>query len=188
LDAVLALSVLAACGAPGAPAASASAPKPAPGAQSEADAYFPLEDGKIYQYVTDEGGETGMQVMRVHRSDATHGELRLSNGAKRFVFTREGVAYDGGAYVLKAPLDAGASWPGEHGGTTRIARTDAAPKVAAGSYSSCVETIEEGGRPQGSRYTTTFCPGVGIVLLEVAALGATARAELKSYGFPVKIE
>ncbi|CAN5911975.1 hypothetical protein BH11MYX4_BH11MYX4_11260 [soil metagenome] len=155
---------------------------------SSVDQYFPLEEGRLYHYVTTENGETGMLVARVHRTDPAHGELRLSNATKRFVYTPEGVAYDGGAFILKAPLDVGASWPGEHGGTTRVATTDASPKVQAGSYGSCIQTVEEGGRPQGSKYVTTYCPGVGMVLLEIAVTGGEARAELKSYGMPVKIE
>ena len=155
---------------------------------SSVEAYFPLEEGRIYHYLTSESGETGMLVARVHRTDGSHGELRLSNATKRFVFTPDGVAYDGGAFVLKAPLEVGSSWPGEHGGTTRVEKTDAAVKVAAGSYAQCVKTVEEGGRLQGSRYAATYCPGVGMVLLEVQAAGGEARAELKTYGFPVKIE
>ncbi|HSO39359.1 MAG TPA: hypothetical protein VLT33_42825 [Labilithrix sp.] len=155
---------------------------------SSVDQYFPLEEGRLYHYVTTENGETGMLVARVHRTDPAHGELRLSNATKRFVYTPEGVAYDGGAFILKAPLDVGATWPGEHGGTTRVATTDASPKVQAGSYGSCIQTVEEGGRPQGSKYVTTYCPGVGMVLLEIVVTGGEARAELKSYGMPVKIE
>lgn len=153
------------------------------------ETYFPLEEGKLYNYVTNEGGDTGMLVANVHRTDPQHGELRLSNTSKRFVFLPEGVAYDnGGAFILKAPLDVGNQWPGEHGGTTKVTKVDASPKVIAGSYSGCVETVEEGGRPPGSRYVTTYCPGVGMVLLDVTAAGGEARAELKSYGMPVKIE
>jgi hypothetical protein len=159
-----------------------------PASGSSAELYFPLEENRLYNYVTTENGETGMLVAKVHRSDATHGELRLSNATKRFVFTPQGVAYDGGAFILKSPIDVGATWPGEHGGTTRVATIDASPKVPAGSYSSCVQTIEEGGRPAGSKYTTTYCPGVGMVLLEIMVAGGEARAELKSYGAPVKIE
>lgn len=180
------LVILAACGGPAAPPAPATPTAASSGTALER--YFPLEDGRIYQYTTNEGGDSGMLVAKVHRVDTTHGELRLSNATKRFVFTNDGVAYDGGAFILKGPLAIGTSWPGEHGGTTRIATVDASPKVLAGSYSSCVQTIEEGGRPQGSRYTTTYCPGVGMVLLEVAALGNEARAELKSYGMPVKVD
>lgn len=182
----LSLFSLFSCG-DGKPPVAPSGPAKGPSVSS-VDHYFPLEEGRIYQYVTSENGETGMLVAKVHRTDASHGELRLSNATKRFVYTLEGVAYDGGAFILKAPLDVGASWPGEHGGTTRVATTDAAPKVAAGSYGGCVQTIEEGGRVKGAKYEATYCPGVGMVLLEAVAPGNQARAELKSYGVPVKIE
>ena len=155
---------------------------------SSVEQYFPLEEGRIYNYVTSEGGETGMLVAKVHRTDASHGELRLSNATKRFVYSPAGVAYDNGLFILKAPLEVGASWPGEHGGTTRVASVDASAKVVAGSYSGCVQTVEEGGRPPGSKFVTTYCPGVGMVQLEVHAAGGEARAELRSYGAPVKID
>jgi hypothetical protein len=155
---------------------------------SSVEQFFPLEEGRIYNYVTSENGETGMLVAKVHRTDASHGELRLSNATKRFVYSPGAVAYDNGLFILKAPLDVGATWPGEHGGTTRVASVDAAPKVAAGSYTGCVQTVEEGGRPPGSKFVTTYCPGVGMVLLEVQAAGGEARAELRSYGAPVKID
>jgi hypothetical protein len=167
----------------------ATPPSPQVASGSAVERFFPLEDGKIYNYVTKEGGETGMLVAKVRRTDATHGELRLSNATKRFVFLPDSVGYDdGGALVLKAPLVAGASWPGEHGGTTKIMSTDAKVDVPAGHYSGCLVTAEEGGRPPGARYETTFCPDVGMVLLVVTAGGAEARAELKSYAAPVKIE
>jgi hypothetical protein len=150
--------------------------------------YFPLEDGKIYNYSTKEGDETGMLVAKVHRPQTHRGELRVSNGTKRFMYVADGVTYVGGAYVLKAPLEKGASWPGEHGGTTKITAVDVSMQVPAGKYTSCVRTVEEGGRPANSRYESTFCPGVGIVLLVVSTPGNESRAELKSYGMPVKID
>ena len=174
-----------ACGEAKVPVASVTAP---PASGSKVEAYFPLEEGRLYNYVTNDNGETGMLVAKVHRTDASHGELRLSNATKRFVYSPEGVAYDTGAFILKAPLDVGATWPGEHGGTTRVASVDAAPKVAAGSYTGCVQTVEEGGRPPNSKFVTTYCPGVGMVLLQVQAAGGEAKAELKSYGAPVKID
>jgi hypothetical protein len=155
---------------------------------SAADVYFPLEDGRIYAYETREGADTGMLVAKVRRTDATHGELRLSNATKRFVYERDGVRYDTGLYVLKTPVAVGTSWPGEHGGTTSIESIDAKVDVPAGRYGGCVRTVERGGRPPGSTYASTYCPTVGMVLLEVSALGSEARAALKSYDFPVKID
>jgi len=165
-----------------------AAPAAAPVAATAAERFFPLEEGKIYSYTTRENEDTGMLVAKVHRTDATHGELRLSNATKRFAILPDGITYVGGAYVLKTPLDTGASWPGEHGGTTTIASTDVSLQVPAGSYAGCLQTVEDRGRVPGARYETTYCPGVGMVLLVVSAPVGNARAELKSYGAPVKIE
>lgn len=181
---LLLLSTLAACGHSAPPPTAPVAPAPS----GAVERYFPLEEGKVYAYAIDEGGETGMLVARVHRTDATHGELRMSNSTKRFVVSPDAVAYDDGRVILKAPLDVGATWPGEHGGTTKVASNDAAVKVPFGSFTGCVQTVEEGGRPPGSRYTTTYCPGIGMVLLDVAVAGGEAKAELKSYGAPVNIQ
>lgn len=186
---ILAISLLvslAACG--GAPANATPPVDNAKKSGSDVERYFPLEEGRLYHYVTNEGGETGMLVAKVHRTDPAHGELRLSNATKRFVYTPMGIAYDTGIYVLKTPIAVGTSWPGEHGGTTKITSVDATVTVPAGSYASCVVAVEQDGRPPGSRYASTYCPGVGMVLLEVSAAGAEAKAELKSYGLPVKIE
>ena len=156
--------------------------------KTQAELYFPLEDGKIYNYATLDGGETGMLVARVHRTGKTSGELRLSNATKRFTLTDDGVSYEGGAFLLRAPLAIGSSWSGEHGGTTKITEVDASVDVPAGRFTGCLRTVEVGGRPTGARYESTYCPGVGMVRLVVSAPGTEARAELRSYGMPVKIE
>lgn len=150
--------------------------------------FFPLVDGRLYEYRTmSELGEEGLLVARVHRTDATHGELRYPSGTKRFEYTPEGVKNGEGAFVLKAPLEVGASFRGEHGGTTRIVSTSASATTRAGTFSGCVQTTEErlGDRPV--RYTTTFCPDVGIVALEAAGPTTVERAELRSYGAPTSI-
>jgi hypothetical protein len=166
------------------PHAAESAPPPV----SPVERYFPLEDGKVYRYDTKDGDVTGMLVAAVRRVDRAHGELRLSNGIKRFVLTADGVSYADGAFLLKLPLDAGASWPGEHGGTTRIVTIAAEVSVPAGRYTSCIRTEETGGRVADARYETTFCPGVGIVLLEVFSGAARGRAELRSYDAPYRFD
>lgn len=154
-------------------------------ASSAADAYFPLEGGQLYHYLTDEDGEPGMLVANVARSDATHGELHIGSRVKRFTYDAKGVAYDGGAYVLQIPLEAGNSWPGEHAGTTRIAALDVPVSVPAGIYGNCIETVED--VIPAAQYRNTYCPGVGLVLLEVTSPRGHARIELKRYGAPVKL-
>ena len=99
-------AALGACSSDGKPA-NTPADKPKSESGSAVETYFPLEEGKMYSYETNEGGEKGMLVARVHRTDPLHGELRLSNATKRFVYSTEGVAYDTGAFILKAPVTVG---------------------------------------------------------------------------------
>ncbi len=157
-------------------------------ASSPVETYFPLPEGNIFHYVTDEDGQSGMLVARVHRTDGTHAELRMSNRTQRYMMKPDGVAYEGGAYILKAPLEKGASWPGEHGGVTKVESVDAEITVPAGHFTGCVRTVEAGQTPgPAKKYTVTYCPGVGMVALEVSMGDAVAKAVLKSHGPPVTI-
>jgi hypothetical protein len=169
--------------------APADAPKVVSG--SPVETYFPLEQGRLYTYATRDGAENGTVSFKVERPDAMHGKLVVvgTNSAKRFVYEKDGVAYDGGAYILKAPLEVGTSWPGEHGGQAKITKTDATAAGADGkTYSSCIVTQEDGTRPPSSRYTTTYCPGVGMVLFEVVTNQGDAKGELKYYGPPIEMK
>ena len=171
----------------GAAASTAAPPSTAAQSGSAVERYFPLEEGKLYTYATRAGEETGTLSLTVRRPDPARGSLTVvgSSTVKRFAYTPDAVGYEGGAVLLRAPLEVGASWPGEHGGATRIDAIDADAVVPAGRYGGCVRTVEEGGRPPGSRYTTTYCPGIGMVLLEVKAPEGEVRAELTAYGAPV---
>ena len=153
--------------------------------QSAADAYFPLVAQRLYEYRTDDRGETGMLVANAARTDATHGSLRVGDATQRFVYDPRGVARDGGAYLLKLPLAVGTAWSGEHGGETRITQVDLSVTVLAGSYGSCVETTED--VVPEAHYRSTYCPGVGLVSLEVDTPRGKARVELRYYGAPQKI-
>lgn len=182
--------VLAACGPSSADPNAPSAPRVAASSGSPVESYFPLEQGKMYTYATRDGAESGMISMRVERGDATHGKLVVvgTRSAKRFVYEKDGVAYEGGAYILKAPIEVGTSWPGEHGGTAKIAKTDLSMTVGDKTYGACIQTVEDGTRPPNSRYTTTYCPGVGMVLFEVVTNEGDARGELRSYGAPIEMQ
>jgi hypothetical protein len=157
---------------------------------TKVERFFPLVDGKVYQYTTqNEMGEEGLLIARVFRADGTHGELRYPSGrVKRFEYAEDGVKITpSGSYVLKAPLDATSTWRGENGGKTRILALNASVDVKAGHFAGCVQTLEERGGDQPVRYATTFCPDVGIVLLEAASGANLERAELKSYGAPTEV-
>jgi hypothetical protein len=167
--------------------------EPAAGAQnvsssSPFEKFFPLVDGNVYAYQTlNEMNATGALMARVHRTDATHGELQYPNGSKRFSIVPDGITVElpsGTRYVLRAPLQEGTSWQGEHDGRSRILKVNAEIETLAGKFSGCVQTLEERLGDTPVRYATTFCPGVGVVLVEAATGVNLERAELKSYGEP----
>ena len=153
--------------------------------------FFPLVDGMIYHYLTEnEMGEPGLLIARAGRTSDRGGQLLFPTGSKRFEYARDGitVTVDGtAAYVLKQPLTVGATWRGEHGGTTRVLSTTAIVDVPQGHYDSCVQTLEERGGDRPVKYATTFCPGVGVVLLEAASGASLERASLKSYAAPIEV-
>lgn len=196
--AALALAFAAGCGAAAPPPPAESTwLKPSEGVKDVAsgssfEAFFPLVDGMVYTYTTmNEVGEEGMLVARVFRADKARGELRFPSGARRFEYVADGVKVttrDGAGYVLKAPLQVGTQWRGEHGGLTQIFAVDARVETPAGPFTGCVTTREErlGDRPV--RYATTFCPQVGVVMLEVATGANYERATLKSYAAPLQMK
>jgi hypothetical protein len=152
---------------------------------SAIERFFPLVDGMVYTYLTEnEVADRGLLVARVHRIDATHGELRFPNGAKGFELSPQGVRLVGRgetSFVLQTPLAKGTRWRGEHGGNSEILEATVSIDTPAGHYDGCVRTLEQrlGDRP--TRYATTFCPDVGVVQIEVATGANFERATLKSY-------
>ncbi|MEP7120810.1 MAG: hypothetical protein ABJE95_07875 [Byssovorax sp.] len=153
--------------------------------------YFPIVDGKIYHYVTEnEMGEAGLLIARASRTGERAGQLHFPTGSKRFEYAPDGitVTVDGASvYVLKQPLAVGTTWRGEHGGATRILSIAAAVDVPLGHFDGCVQTLEERGGDRPVRYATTFCPGVGVVLLEASSGVSLERASLKSYDSPIEV-
>jgi hypothetical protein len=195
LLAIVGVVVLAACGAaPGTPPAWLA---PSDGAKKDLasgtalERYFPLVDGMLYHYVTEnEMGEAGLLIARAGRTSERGGQLHFPTGSRRFEYVPDGVTVlvDGNPlYVLKQPLAVGATWRGEHGGATRVLSITASVDVPQGHFEGCVQTLEErlGDRPV--RYATTFCPGVGVVLLEAASGASLERASLKSYAAPFDV-
>jgi hypothetical protein len=188
----MAAAAMAACGSLPEPSAPPP-PAPDPSAVSSGTAlerFFPLVDGHIYQYAVERSNGEEPMVVRAGRSSARGGTLQLPGGEKRFEYTAEGIhLVAGGApvFVLKEPLTVGNSWRGEHGGTVEIVEVDATAEVPAGSYTGCVKTLERRGGDRPMQVATTFCPEVGIVVLEAASGGEMERAALTSYGPPLDL-
>ena len=164
---------------------------------SSLERFFPLVDGTVYTYTFTFHGEVSHPVeARVHRSDARHGELRFRSGpVTAFTFAPDGVLLDarsGSTYVLKLPLATGTSWSSESGRPIRIVDTAASIDTPAGHFKGCVQTVEWvlGDKDMPSTHTTTFCPEVGLVqvdMVEVATGTSDVRQTLTSYAPPVRI-
>ncbi|MEZ4302241.1 MAG: hypothetical protein R3B70_45355 [Polyangiaceae bacterium] len=180
-----------------APAATTTSPMMTPptgvtGVSSSTDVerYFPLIDGTVFHYeTTNESGGKGVLIARAHRTDATHGELVFPTGKKRFVYTSGGVILEpDGGFVLASPIAPGATFRGQNGGRAVIDDTAVVIDVRAGSFRDCVRVVEERGGDRRARYSTTFCPDVGIVAIEAEAGTTYERADLVYTGPPVDIE
>jgi hypothetical protein len=174
---------LVACGGSNAP--TAEAPKAAQA--SSLERYFPLEDGKVYAYVSKGAQGQVLNVLRVVRKEPGKGALRASNAERVFTIAPDAITRVGGGLVLKAPLQLGTQFSGDHGGATSIEEVDVTVEVPAGTYKECIRTVEKPSATYPATTRTTFCPNVGIVRLEVQSAEATEAMELQSYGDPVKI-
>lgn len=152
--------------------------------------YFPLVDGTVYSYVTETAeGDRGLLIARVHRTDATHGELIFPTGTKRFELSPAGVRIlPSGNFVLATPLAVGNTFRGQNGGRARIEDMAVVIDVRAGSFQGCMRVVEERGGDRPARFATTYCPDVGIVSLEAQAGTVYERAELQSAGPAVNLE
>lgn len=162
---------------------------------SEAERFFPMVDGNIYSYRTahlgDDGSEAGVLMMKVHRDSPTSGELRKPASSQRFEYGPVGIATTtktgNPAYLFKWPLTPEARWLGPQGGESRLGSKDVTITTPAGTFSGCLAIIEERRGDLPTRVTTTVCPDVGIVSLEVSSGGAVERAELVYYGAPMDV-
>ncbi len=195
LTSALAVASLVSCATPKAATGPESAAVRAP--ESAVSRFFPLVDGTQWAYEAEEDG-TGNKGVFVTRAKAMAGpRFSLVTGQRsRIVELRaEGIArVETGAYLLRAPLQAGAEWPGEGGALVHVGAIDRIVEVPAGKFVGCLDTVEEQrgtGNEPVRRVTTTYCPEVGIVALHAEAwengrhIGE--RAVLRSFGKPVSI-
>lgn len=146
--------------------------------------YLPLLDKTVMSFETEIEGseERGLLIMQVRRPRSDLVELTIGGKVRRLDLLKEGVKLIEGGWLLKAPLEVGATFVGMSG-NVRVSSITREVAVPAGRYKECVETVEIS--PE-VRTTTTFCPLVGIVLLEVDSMSVQnperVTARLKSHG------
>jgi hypothetical protein len=161
---------------------------------------YPMIEGAQWVYDVDTGGD----------EPPTLGifEVTESAGARRSIANNRGMSADGqvtygdpiqyevgpdgirhvgsGGWVLRAPVHEGATWEGMGGRTAQVTDDDASVEVVAGEYEHCV-TVEETGGEDGRTISTTYCPGVGPVVVEsrmdseLTTRTVSTRSVLRSY-------
>ena len=148
------------------------------------ESYLPLIRDTVLSFETEREGssERGLLVMQIRRPRADMAELHIGNKIHRLDLVKDGVRYAEGGYVLKLPLEVGATFSGQYG-LVKVINVHQTVVVPAGHFDGCVETEESSGT---SRTTTTYCPTIGITQLEVESLSADAPGReivrLKSNG------
>ena len=156
----------AACG------AASSSTQPAP--VDDPRDFYPLHAGNAWSYEVDTGDEVPtLAITRVEAFDGRIAEVRTGRSVVRYEASAEGIReLDANAWVLRAPLREGASWPGRGGRSARVVAIDASAQAAAGDFDDCIEVLETGGKLE-LEVRTLYCRGVGPVSIE-----ATMRSNL----------
>jgi hypothetical protein len=146
--------------------------------------YLPLEDNTVMSFETEAEGsaEHGLLIMQVRRPRPNVVELDVGGKIRRLDLTSDGVKIVEGGWLLKKPLEVGATFAGQYG-KVRVSSITRSVNVPAGQFKECVETEEVSA---AARTLTVYCPHAGITLLEVESLGLDnperAIARLKSFG------
>lgn len=150
---------------------------------------YPLAEGNAWSYDVDTGeGDSVLAVARVARKVGEIAEVVTGGSeALRYEPKSDGIARVGSeGYVLKAPLDKGASWTSGPGRTALVSEVDVRFESAAGRFRACV-VIDERDPASGQRTFTTYCPGVGPVqvISEMDVRGQTLRVIARLRGYDV---
>jgi len=157
--------------------------------------YYPLEKGLQWSFMLrdPQAGAAGPGLLAVTKCVEFDGHVALLTTGKELSELR--VEKDGivrvasGAYLLKLPLSLGERWPGAGGATVEVTKVDEKITVEAGDFEGCVETTETFRGDEARVVTTTYCPDVGPVQLEVHQTAVApgevpvgAIAKLRSFG------
>ena len=153
--------------------------------------YFPLIDGHIYQYASrGQDGREGFMVLNVAR-DHNRATLTAGSTVQRLQIRPDGIYNESGYYVLKLPLDVGAQWVGQSG-TVEVVRKNETLDTDAGRFTQCLVTREAiQGTVEVRTTESTYCPGVGLVRLNVESKRAAAVEQetvtLQYHGAPIDV-
>lgn len=158
---------------------------------TDVEQFLPFEPNTVSAFETssEDSPEKGVLMMQISRPRPDTVELDVGGKIQRLTIVPEGAQVATGGWLLKTPLEEGATFKGQFG-EVKIASITRSIQVPAGKFEGCIETVEESQIAQ-RRVTTVFCPKVGIVSLEAEGkLGkdyGRERALLRSHGPKVDI-
>ncbi|MFZ1865056.1 MAG: hypothetical protein WAU39_12595 [Polyangiales bacterium] len=171
-------------------AAACAGHAPAPRADTPLDPsdLYPLSKGNAWSYDVDTGeASRTLGITRVESFDGRIAEVRIGRTVHRYEVTAEGIRIPSqDAWIVRAPLRDGASWPAPGGRTALLRSIHAHAETEAGIFTDCVEVLETGGELE-LEVTTVYCPGVGPVSVEstmrskVSDRTMTVSARLRGY-------
>lgn len=145
---------------------------------------LPLEDQMVSNFhMTTDLGDDGILVLEIYRPRPEIAELKIAGRTQRLVVDERRISHAAGGILLETPLEKGHKFTGSFGDVT-ITTTNELVTVPAGTYSGCLTTVEESTSPP-KRSTSTYCPGIGLVRMEVESFGEGAglvRTELTYHG------
>lgn len=156
--------------------------------QSDAEIYMPLEDGTVFTYETTstDGSAPGIYTVQVLRPMGNRVNLKAGGKSQHLQVGPDGIAFIGGGYLLRAPVQRGRSWHGE-GGDVQVVEVGREISVPAGKFTGCIRTVERGAA-SARAIEAVYCPRVGMVSLDVEERnGAHRVASLKSHGARVDV-
>ena len=158
----------ASCASTGAGAAPSGPPK-----TFTAGELYPLEAGWKWAYDLVKDGQTMLALYSVLDRTGDNATVQAGEDQLGYAITPQGIAQkDGpvvGDFIVKNPVAVGTEWP-VAGGRARITAVAQSVNVMAGRFDDCV--VVEATRANPPRVArTTFAPGVGPVIIELADPG-----------------
>lgn len=145
---------------------------------------FPLKDRTVASFEMETDlGDKGVLVLEISRPRPELAELKIAGRVQRLTVEENRISQTTGGILLEEPIEAGHSFRGPFG-TVTITEVGQQVTVPAGTYAGCIVTVEEAADPP-KRATSTYCPGIGLVGMQVESFGEGAgliTTRLSYYG------
>jgi len=157
------------------------------------ESLFPLAEGRAWSFDVETGdGDNVLVVTRVVTAVPGKSALvQVGQEQTAYELRPEGWYRPAkGGFLLRTPLEVGASWQSGNGVEAKLARDVEVIETPAGSFTHCAE-VEETNKRSGNRIWTTYCPNVGPVrvISEMLVRGHTLRvtAVMRGYSDQLKV-